>query len=314
MTPTTAQPGQIVVDQRSTPADGNAFSFDGAPFVDFDLSDGATKTTTVLAGDYTVTQAAEPGYDLTSIACDDGALSPSATDLGARRATVHVSAAETVRCTFTNVRRASLTVQQQVQPSSAGAFSFGGPLGAFDLADTQTRSFDLAPGEYSVTQGARSGFTLSSVTCNDSDSSTSLSGRSVTARLSPGEQLTCSFSSRDSKAPVVRFSGLNRRKKTLTGTATDLAGVTKLSAALSQKAGRKCRWWSPRRHGFARRATACSKPAFMRASLRRTSTGRSWSVALRGLPRAGRYRVVASATDALGNTGRTSFSLRVPRR
>ena len=309
----TPQPGQIVIEQGAQPSDANPFSFSGAPFTDFDLTPGETRSATVLAGEYEVAQAVEPGYDLTSMSCDDGALTPSSTDTATRRATVRVSAGEIVRCTVTNIKRATLTVEQRVQPPN-GVFSFGGSLGAFDLADTQTRSFDLAPGEYSVTQGARSGFSLSSVACNDSDSSSSLSGGSLTARLSPGEQLTCSFSSRDSKAPVVRFSGLNRRKKTLTGNATDLAGVTKLSAALSQKAGRKCRWWSPRRHGFARRATACSKPAFMRASLRRTSTGRSWRVALKGLPRAGRYRVVTSATDALGNIGRPSFSRRVRRR
>ncbi len=307
----TPQPGQIVVEQRSQPADGTGFSFAGAPFVDFDLTSGATKTTTVLAGDYSVTQAAEPGYDLTSISCDDGALSPSGTDLGARRATVHVSAGETVRCSFTNLKRASLTVEQHVRPASAGAFSFGGALGAFKLADTQTRSFDLAPGAYSVTQAGRSGFAVRAVGCNDSDSS--VSGGSLTARLSPGEQIVCSFSSRDSKAPGVRFSGLNRRKKTLTGTATDLAGVTKVSAALSQRAGRKCRWWSPRRRAFARKAVACSKPAFMRGSLRRTSSGRAWSVALKRMPPAGRYRVVTSATDTLGNAGRRTFPLRVKR-
>ncbi len=116
----TPQPGQIVIEQSAQPADGTGFSFNGAPFVDFDLGSGAAKATTVLAGDYSVTQAAEPGYDLTSVACDDGALSPSATDLGARRATVHVSAGETVRCTFANTKRASLTVEQQVQPAKRG--------------------------------------------------------------------------------------------------------------------------------------------------------------------------------------------------
>ena len=308
----TPQPGQIVIEQSAQPADGTGFSFNGAPFVDFDLGSGAAKATTVLAGDYSVTQAAEPGYDLSSIACDDGALSPSAADLGARRATVRVSAGETVRCTFANTKRASLTVAQQVQPAN-GAFSFGGSLGAFDLADAQTRSFDLAPGEYSLTQAARSGFAVSSVACNDSDSSTSASGRSATARLSPGEQVTCSFSARDSQAPGVRFSGLNRRKKTLTGSATDLAGVTRLSAALSKRVRGRCRWWSPSRRAFARRAVACSRPAFIRASLRRTAGGWAWSAALKRLPDAGRYGVVTSAVDSLGNASRRNFTLRVKR-
>jgi galactose oxidase-like protein len=100
--PGTAAPGQLIVEEKASPADGARFGFTGAPFVDFDLADGEARSATVMAGTYDVTQSAGGAHALRSIACDDGVLSPSAADVAGRRATIRVSPGEVVRCTFTN--------------------------------------------------------------------------------------------------------------------------------------------------------------------------------------------------------------------
>jgi hypothetical protein len=309
----TPAPGEIIVQQRTLPGDGTPFNFSGAPFANFGLTNGQTRSTMVLAGKYDLTQAAKPGVPLESIQCDDRSLSPSAVNAAARKATISVSPGETVRCTFTNVRPGRVTVAQRSEPAAAGAFAFGGSLGSFQLANGQTHSGAVHAGTYAVTQTGRSGYRLVSVACSDPDSSGSVAGRSATLRVSPGEAVTCTFQSRDSAGPGVRFKKLDRRRRTLSGTASDLAGVGRVDVALALKKGSRCRWWSTKRRGPARKAKSCRRPAFMKARLTGQATRRSWTLKLRRAPAPGRYTLKIRGKDGFGNATTVTKSLRVRR-
>ncbi len=165
----------------------------------------------VAPGAYTVTQAAVPGWVLSSLTCDTG----ESVDLANRRVTIDVAENEQVTCTFTN-RSPSITVVQDARPDSAQDFPFTGcqgvGCGPFVLDDdddadaTHARSITaagLAPGTYTITQGAVPGWSLGSLTC-DTGESVDLANRRVTITLAANEQVTCTFVNTTAAITVVQ--------------------------------------------------------------------------------------------------------------
>ena len=187
--------GRIRVFQAVLPA-GDPQSFDfllaGGPEAlsdAFALQGGSTPhdSGSVRPGTYSIAQT-DPGlaWDLQSATCDDG--SP----VGA----VSVAPGETVNCTFVDVKRGQILVDETTVPSGdAQAFPFaltGGP-------DATSQSFSLthaaAPhasglvraGTYAASQSpVPSGWDLTSATCDDGSSPAAVG-------LSPGETVTCTF-------------------------------------------------------------------------------------------------------------------------
>ena len=116
-----------VTDPASDPQD---FDFDltgsGVP-ADLDLDTDAGNATlpsqqtfdltAAQLGAYSVTESAVAGWTLTELACT-GAGADSSTSLANRAATLDIDAGETVVCTFTNTKHASLTVVKVTDPAS----------------------------------------------------------------------------------------------------------------------------------------------------------------------------------------------------
>ncbi|HEX5044142.1 MAG TPA: MopE-related protein [Candidatus Polarisedimenticolaceae bacterium] len=134
----------------------------------------------VRPGTYAVSAGATPaGFDLTSAVCSDGSV-PSA---------VSLSAAETVTCTFTYVKRGKIVVDEVTVPSGdPQAFAFVAAGESFSLTDTQAphQGALLVPGTYSVAQTLPAGWDLASAVCSDGSSPASVS-------VSAGETVTCTF-------------------------------------------------------------------------------------------------------------------------
>ena len=183
--------GKVIVVKQTDP-DGSLedfgfnASFDAGDPPDFLLSDGQSFEMPVVAGTYTVTEIAEPGWDLTDIACND----TNSTDSGST-ATYVVAAGETVTCTFTNTKRGQIIVDKVTVPAGdAQLFTFDPSWSAddFQLADATTphNSGALVPGTYNVAETVPAGWDLTSATCSD--------GSAVTAiNLAAGETVTCTF-------------------------------------------------------------------------------------------------------------------------
>jgi len=95
--------GEIIVEKFTNPA-GDPTTFDfTATWGTFTLGDGDSTTSgRVAPGTYSVSEAAVPGWALTSAVCDDGS-SPSAIDL---------QIGELVTCTFTNTKQVSVEVMK----------------------------------------------------------------------------------------------------------------------------------------------------------------------------------------------------------
>ena len=122
------------------------------------------------------------GWTLTSATCSDGSL-PSSIDLSG----------ESVLCTFVNSnnppppRTGTIIVQKQTipeapRPASTSSFEEG-----FTLSDGEQEVFsELSAGTYSVEESSTEGWTLTSATCSDQSSPSSID-------LSPGETVVCTF-------------------------------------------------------------------------------------------------------------------------
>ena len=137
-----------------------------------------------------MTESAVAGWDLTELECT-GAGGDSSTNLGNRAATLDIDAGETVVCTFTNTKHASLTVVKVTDPASDPQdFDFdltgSGVPADLDL-DTDAGnatlpsqdSFNLNAsqlGAHTVTESAPPGWALTALECTGAggDSSTSL--------------------------------------------------------------------------------------------------------------------------------------------
>jgi uncharacterized repeat protein (TIGR01451 family) len=187
--------GSIIVRKETDP-DGHAqvFEFEASYDADgFSLSDGQSNDSGLLSpGTYSVSENVPPGWELTAV-CDDGS-NPN---------NIQIQAGETVRCTFTNkLRRGSIIVEKQTNPAGAAAsFTFTGDAAGTIGDNGQIVVSNLLPGTYASTEAAAAGWTLSSISCDDGNSSGNLGSRTATFRLEAGETVKCTFTN-TKPAPV----------------------------------------------------------------------------------------------------------------
>jgi hypothetical protein len=158
------------------------------PFNSGDLDPGST---------YGVTEAAQAGWDLTSINCVSSLGDPADTD----GLNLDLDAGETITCTFTNRKRARIIVAKETIPDgSSQQFEFDTDYSAnFFLADGGSNNSGLiVPGTYSVADvNVPAGWVQTSATCDDGSSPGSIG-------LSPGETVTCTFTNKQLPTLIIR--------------------------------------------------------------------------------------------------------------
>ncbi len=203
----TLKRGKIIIKKVTDPTGGTGFGFtdDIAAPNNFSLDHGQMKTfDPVLPGQYTVIEDdPTPGFDLTSLSCDDGASdTPSTTSLGTRTATINVEPDETVTCTFTNTQRGTIKITKITDPTGGTGFGYTDDIAApnsFSLDHGQTKTFsNVVPGSYMATEDDPTpGFDLTALSCDDgasdTPSTTSLGTRKASIELDPGETVECTF-------------------------------------------------------------------------------------------------------------------------
>jgi hypothetical protein len=100
-------------------------------------------------------------------------------------------------------------VLKVVTSEGDGTFTFSSPTAALVMSLTtsggvaQSSPVTLNPATYTVTATPPDGFGLTSVTCSDTDSTGSVSGKSATIVLASSEIVTCTFSSANSRKKTV---------------------------------------------------------------------------------------------------------------
>jgi hypothetical protein len=190
-TPTTGGCGKIIVEKQTDP-DGAADSFTFTGTAAGSISDGQQIVVdNLVPGQYTSTESVPTGWDLTSISCDDA---NSTGDVPSKTATFNVEANETVKCTFTDRKRGKIIVEKQTDPDgAAGSFTFTGTAAGTIGDNGQIVVDNLAPGTYYSTETVPSGWSLVSISCNDSNSTGDVPNKKATFRLEAGETVKCVF-------------------------------------------------------------------------------------------------------------------------
>jgi hypothetical protein len=185
--------GHIVVDKVTSPSgDPQSFSFDagGGSYADFSLTDAAAPNDqTLVPGNYSVSETVPTGWDLTS--------SPCVSSVGDTEtaAALELDAGETITCTFNNRKRARLIVEKQTDPDGAsGSFTFTGTAAGTISDGGNIPVGNLVPGTYTSTENNPApNFDLTSIVCNDGNSTGDVPSRTATFRLEPGETVKCTF-------------------------------------------------------------------------------------------------------------------------
>ena len=196
--------GQIIIRKQTNP-DGAAGTFGytatgGLTPATFSLSDDGVRDygTAVPEGTYTVTETdPTPAFDFTSLVCTITGTAGSTATPNGRTVTIVLEAPDVVDCTYTNTQRGKIIVEKQTDPDgAAGSFSFTGDAAGSIGDGGQIVVDNLAPGTYTSTEGAATGFDLTSISCNDANSTGSTATRTATFRVEAGETVKCTFNNR----------------------------------------------------------------------------------------------------------------------
>jgi hypothetical protein len=196
----------VKVLQPSTDSGKFNLQIDGVTKASNVGNNGTTGAVQVNAGTHTVGEIAGTGTNLADyIATINGDCAAD----GSVTLTIGINKT----CVITNKRRGSITVIKDAVPNHAQDFSFtitgGLTPSSFSLDDdanptlpNNTTFANLAPGQFSVTEGATAGWSLSGLTCNDTGlvGSVNMGSRTATIKLDPGENVTCTFT--NSKLPA----------------------------------------------------------------------------------------------------------------
>ncbi|MCL2477333.1 hypothetical protein [Candidatus Bathycorpusculum sp.] len=170
-------PGSFTVTKITCPTGApDSFTFvTSAPGRTFTLTDGTSWNSGPIApGNYTVTEIAQMGWDLTNIIIvdPDGG---SRVDLATGTVFIDLDPGESITIFYQNSQQApqsgSISVNKVTCPvGSSGVFRFvtSAPPGSFSLTDGMTwNSGPLAPGRYTITELAPAGWTITNILVND---------------------------------------------------------------------------------------------------------------------------------------------------
>jgi plastocyanin len=221
--------GSITVVKDANPDHGADFSFASdiplnASFLLDDDSDPVLPNSrtfgNLIPGTYTITEAALGGWSLTDLVISEDKEANSTVNLGSGVATIMLDPGETVTVTYTNSKLGSITVIKDTQPDNGQDFTFdfappasgAPPAESFLLDDdanptllnTKTYS-NLAPGVYTITEQATTGWTLDSISIDNdptNNSGSDLALRRATINVGIGEDITVTFA--NVTAPLVK--------------------------------------------------------------------------------------------------------------
>jgi hypothetical protein len=185
--------GTITIIKDAHPNDPQDFQFTG-DLGTFYLDDDSDQTLsnqatfTVAPGTYSVAEEIVPsGWTNVSAVCSDGSSINA----------INVSAQENVTCTFTNNKLGTIIVEKQTNPDGAvGGFTFTGNANGTISDNGQIVVSNLSPGTYTSTEDVFAGFDLTSITCDDNNSTGDLETRTATFNVEIGETVKCIFNNR----------------------------------------------------------------------------------------------------------------------
>ena len=123
---------------------------------------------------------------------------------------------------------ADVTIAKVTEPATGETgFTFGGDLGAFSLDDGGSQLFQLTPGSYTVTETAKSGWELTSVSCTATSNPLA---NGVSLSLARGDDVTCTFTNDPLPAITVSKTAAAQTLPEPGGTMTFTVRITNTTA------------------------------------------------------------------------------------
>ena len=195
--------GTIVIVKDAIPNDAQDFSFNltngttiNQNFLlddDSDVTLPNSQTFSVAPGVYTAQELNIPaGWSLTNLVCVDPSNNTTVS-LGTATATINLASSETVTCTFTDTQAGRIEIEKQTLPDgSTQTFDFTGDV-AGTLGDGDSAGENVVPGSYSSTETVPTGWDLTDITCDDSDSTGDTATGVASFEVGPGETVRCVF-------------------------------------------------------------------------------------------------------------------------
>ena len=177
---------------------------------------GSTGAVVVSAASHTVGELAGAGSVLSDYTTVIGG------DCGSN-GSVTLAAGENKTCTITNTLKRGTIIVKKVMEGGTDSFTFSGDAAGTISANNGTITKDnLLPGTYTSTEGSKTGWTLSSISCDDSNSTGNTQTRTATFNVGAGETVICTFTN-------TRDQGSIELKKVWSGT----SGTTTLDIGTS---------------------------------------------------------------------------------
>ena len=157
---------------------------------------GMTSASDVPAGTYSIVETVPAGWALESATCDDGSP-PDALVLTAN---------ETVTCTFVDIKLGTVIVEKQTVPDGdLQQFDFTGDIVGTIGDGGQIVVSNLLPATYVSTEIVPEGWDLTSIVCDDGNSTGDTEAGSATFNIEAGETVTCVFTNtKDGSIEVVK--------------------------------------------------------------------------------------------------------------
>ena len=199
-TVTNTQRGRIVVQKATLPVgDPQTFTFTGA--APATLADGGQTSLDVDPGTYTEFEGVQAGWDLTQIVCNDPGGDTFA-DILTHSVVYQVAPGEVITCTFTNTKRAEISVDKVTLPSGATqGFDFtlrrasdGGvesTITGLHDADAPAAFSLVRPTTYGITESIPTNWKLDSITCDDRDTGAVEAIDGALLTVGPGQRWRC---------------------------------------------------------------------------------------------------------------------------
>jgi Prealbumin-like fold domain len=174
----------VVVDTETIAAGSGFHGLDG------DLAEGT----------YEIRETGGPaGFDLTDVTGGTGVSVVG--DVCTFTVDYVANAGDVFDCTFENTQEGRIEIEKQTQPAgSAATFDFTGEITA-TLSDNGVEGKAVDPGTYSVSEAAKAGWDLTSIVCNDANSTGA--GSTATFNVEPGETVRCVFNNRQRGTIIV---------------------------------------------------------------------------------------------------------------
>lgn len=196
--------GTITIKKIADPIDATDFQFTG-DLEEFSLKGGGEQTFEVPLGSYDVVETVPEGWMFSGVSCSGGS---STSDFNNHKVNIQLEqAGQTITCNFYNLKPGKIIVEKQTIPDGENeVFTFRGVASGSILDGGQLIVVIFQPGvSYEVEEVVPEGWELTSIECDDDNSSGNVETGIATFSVAAGETVKCVFTNTKVLQPNIKI-------------------------------------------------------------------------------------------------------------